>query len=221
MTIHESATVRLIPTAYYKPPVLAGLVDDLADLDILAGIEALTNRRLTAERDGLADLDMRELVFRVWGQSHINAAFAYTRAEGNRFNDGARGAWYAAFDDLTAIEEVAYHRNRELARIGHFHDEAIYQVLLAGFIGEFADLRGVEPQPACLGPDPSIAYPEGQALARSFRAEHTRGIIYPSARRRGGTCLVAFEPHAVQNVRPGARWKLTWSGSPAFVASAV
>ena len=46
-------------------------------------------------------------------------------------------------------------------------------------------------------------------------------LIYPSVRRAGGTCLVAFLPHVVQNVRPGARWKLSWQGTPAWTATVV
>lgn len=212
-TIAEQATVRLIPTAYYKPPVLKALVDDEVELEILAQIEALTNRRQKAEHSGLPDLDPRELIFRAWGQTHINAAFAYTRPEGNRFNDARRGAWYCAFDDLTAIAEVAFHRTRELERINHFHDEAVYQVLLAGFLGDFYDLRGCDPGAPILSPEPSTGYAAGQALAAELRANGARGLVYPSVRRAGGTCLVAFQPHLVQNVRPGARWKLTWNGS--------
>ena len=212
-SIAVEATVRLIPTAYYKPPVLTALVEDAQDLAILAAIEGLTSQRLMAEKAGLAGLDARELLFRAWGQTHVNAAFAYTRAEGNRFNDATRGAWYAGFEDLTAIAEVAYHRTRELERIGVFHDEAIYQALLAGFMGDFHDLRPAPSEAPWLSPDTSIAYPAGQELARSMRAEGSRGFIYPSARRLAGTCLVAFEPHLVQNVRPGARWKMTWNGS--------
>ncbi|MBC7282146.1 MAG: RES family NAD+ phosphorylase [Hoeflea sp.] len=207
------ATVRLIPTAYYKPPVLTPLVENAGDLAILAAIEGLTSQRLIAEKVGLAGLDPRELLFRAWGQTHVNAAFAYTRSEGNRFNDAARGAWYAGFEDLTALAEVAYHRTRELERINHFHDAAIYQALLAGFMGDFHDLRQEPADAPWLSPDPSHAYPEGQALARSLRETGSRGVIYPSVRRAGGTCIAAFEPHLVQNVRPGARWKLIWNGS--------
>ena len=83
-TICQQATVRLVPTAYYKPPVLAPLADDEDELAILAEVEGLTNRRLKAQSTGLPDLDARELAFNVWGQSYINAAFAYTRAGGNR-----------------------------------------------------------------------------------------------------------------------------------------
>lgn len=219
--IAEPATVRLISTAYYKPPVLKALVDDDQELQLLEEIEGLTNRRLIAERSGVGSLDARETVFRAWGRTYINAAFAYTRPEGNRFNSGDRGAWYAAFDEATALAEVGFHRTRELANINRFEDEAVYQALLAGFIGDFHDLRKITPKPACLGPDPAIAYPEGQALARTLRAENARGLIYPSVRRKRGICLVAFEPHVVQNVRPAARWKLVWNGSPSYTVTTV
>lgn len=219
--IVAEATVRLIPTAYYKPPVLTPLVEDARDLAILAAIEGLTSQRLIAEKSGLSGLDQRELVFRAWGQTHINAAFTYTRSGGNRFNDASRGAWYAAFDDLTAIAEVAFHRTRELERIDYFEDEAIYQSLLAGFMGDFHDLRTAPGATLCLLPDTGAAYPAGQALARSMRDGGSRGIVYPSVRRAGGTCLVAFQPHLVQNVRPGARWKMTWNGSRDYTVTAI
>lgn len=211
--VAEQATVRLIPTAYYKPPILRALIDDEEELDILTRIEGLSNQRLKAQTTGLQDLDARELVFKAWGQSHINAAFSYTRAEGNRFNDATRGAWYCAFDDLTALAEVGYHHTRELERIGIFKDTVVYQALLAGFLGDFHDLREMQDETPYLSHDPEIAYPAGQALAIELRQEHSRGIIYPSARKPGGICLVAFHPHLVQNVRPAARWKLTWDGT--------
>jgi RES domain-containing protein len=214
--IAEQATVRLIPTAYYKPPVLRPLVDDDLELEILAMIEGLTNQRLKAQNAGLPGLDARELVFNALGQSHINAAFAYTRPEGNRFNDKSRGAWYCAFDDLTAIAEVAFHRTRELERINIFEDEVVYQALLAGFLGDFHDLRPAPADTPSLNPDPAIAYPEGQALAATLRSQNSRGIVYPSQRKKGGLCLVAFHPYLVQNVRPGARWKLTWTGTAQY-----
>ncbi|MCG8548491.1 MAG: RES family NAD+ phosphorylase [Alphaproteobacteria bacterium] len=218
-TIQEPAAVRLVPNANYKPPVLKALVDDDEELEILEGIEGLTNRRLHAQRSGLADLDPRELAFRAWGNSHINAAFTYTRPQGNRFNGPGRGAWYCAFEDLTAIEEVGYHRTRELTYIRQFHDEAVYQALLAGFMGDFHDLRRLRPPPACLDPDPAVGYAAGQRVAKELRAEGARGLVYPSVRRPGGVCLVAFEPHLVQNVRPGARWKLIWSGTADYTVT--
>lgn len=216
----ERGTTRLVPAAHVKPPVLDALVDTDAERAILEDLEGETSRRLALLTRGPADLDPRELAFsardrqlRRWGTTYVNAAFVYTRRGGNRFNDEARGAWYCAFDALTAIAEVGYHRTRELAFIDHFYDEAVYQALLADFIGEFADLRGPTPPPSCLDPDPAIGYAAGQRLARRLREAGHRGLVYPSVRQRGGTCLVAFEPQAVQNVRPGATWRLRWSGS--------
>lgn len=217
------ATVRLIPTAYYKPPVLSPLADTGDALAALERLEGLTNRRLQAQAQGLPDLDARELAFRArseqlqtWGHTHINAAFIYTRPTGNRFNTADRGAWYCAFDDLTAIEEVAFHRTRELSYIGEFHDEAVYQALLADFIGRFPDLRTVKPPPPCLAPAPEAGYPAGQQLARALRADGWSGLLYPSLRKPGGHCFAAFEPQSVQNVRPGASWRLVWDGSPHY-----
>ncbi len=221
--INRPDTVRLVPTAYYKPPVLRPLVDSDEEEAILARIEGMTSRRLKAEATGLSDLDARELLFKAWGATFVNAAFAYTRPEGNRFNGPARGAWYCAFEDLTAIEEVGFHRTRELKRIGVFEDEAVYQVLLAGFMGEFHDLRGVTPRSrhgAVLSADPAVGYPAGQALAAELRAGGSRGVVYPSVRKKGGTCLAAFQPALVQNVRPGAKWTLAWQGDERFTAKA-
>ena len=83
------------------------------------------------------------------------------------------------------------------------------------------DLRRMTPPPHCLDPDPAVGYPAGQTLAKHLRSEGVAALIYPSVRRAGGTCLVAFLPHVVQNVRPGARWKLSWQGTPAWTATVV
>jgi hypothetical protein len=220
--INDRALVRLISATHHKPPVLRGLVDSDAEAALLADIEGETSARLVTEREGRPGLDLRELAFarraadlRVYGQSHINAAFTYTRASGNRFNSGERGAWYCSFDSQTSAEEVGFHRTRELGYIGVFEDEARYVELLADFIGDFPDL-GDEPEHPALHPDPALGYPAGQALALRLRREAHRGLLYPSVRRAGGRCFVAFDPQIIQNVRPGAGWTLIWAGSPVY-----
>ena len=63
--------------------------------------------------------------------------------------------------------------------------------------------------------DPAIGYPAGQSLARQLRIDHTsNGIVYPSIRHIGGTCLVCFRPDLVQNLRQGGIWRLEWQGTP-------
>jgi RES domain-containing protein len=219
--INDRALVRLIPETRHKPPVLRGLVDTDEEAAVLAEIEGETSARLIAEREGTPALDRRELAFarragdlRIYGQSHINAAFAYTRPSGNRFNSGDRGAWYCAWHMLTSAAEVGFHRTRELGYIGRYEDEARYVELLADFIGDFPDLRG-EAHPA-LDPEPETGYPAGQALAAELRRAGHRGLIYPSVRHPGGRCFVAFDPGIIQNVRPGASWTLVWDGTPEF-----
>lgn len=225
--VNDRALVRLIPATYHKPPTLRGLVDTDEELEVLAGIEGLTSARLIAERGRSLHVDRRELAFarrardlQVYGNSHINAAFTYTRPMGNRFNDGTRGAWYCAWEVATSVAEVAFHRTRELGYIGIYEDRARYVELLADFIGDFPDL-GDEPAHPALHPDPEFGYPAGQALALTLRREGHRGLIYPSVRQPGGHCLVAFEPSAIQNVRPGAGWELIWSGTPDYMVQGV
>lgn len=220
--INDRGLIRLISETRHKPPVLRGIVDTDDEFAMLAELEGETSARLIAERDGSPALDRRELVFarrahdlRVYGQSHVNAAFTYTRSTGNRFNNADRGAWYCAYDLLTSAEEVGFHRTRELGYIGIFDDEARYVELLADFIGDFPDLDESLDHPA-LHPDPAIGYPEGQALAAMLRREGHRGLLYPSVRHAGGRCFVAFDPGIIQNVRPGAGWKLIWSGTPDY-----
>lgn len=219
--LSDRALVRLVPATYHKPPTLRGLVDSDEEMEILAEIEGMTSARLLAERGRNPHLDPRELAWRrrdrdlrIYGETHVNAAFTYTRAGGNRFNDDSRGAWYCAWNVMVSVAEVAWHRTRELGFTGHFHDSARYVELLADFIGTFDDLTD-EPGHIALDPDPEVGYPEGQSLAQLLRRKGSRGLIYPSVRASvpGGNCLVCFEPGAVQNVRPGASWDLIWNGT--------
>ena len=103
--------------------------------------------------------------------------------------------------------------------VGRFDNVTDYTELFADFIGPFHDLRPLPAESAlrsALDPDIATGYPAGQDLARTLRAAHdSNGIFYPSARRPGGTCLVAFHPTLVQNVRQGAVWRFTWDGIPA------
>lgn len=213
--IAQQRTVRLIPAKYYDSPVLRGIADSDAEHSDLERLQAGTDRQ--RRRLGPHD-DYDE-----WGGVVIHAAFLHTRMGGNRFNDESRGAWYAAFDERTALHEVAFHKTRELWNIDYFHDRSRFRAVHASFIGRFHDLRGAEPRPSALHPDPAVAYPDGQALARQLKAmtPPSRGLIYPSARFQGGVCLVAFHPNAVQDVHPGPEWEVSWDGTPDWTASPV
>lgn len=216
MDFVDANTIRLISTAHIDEPAMRPLVDDAADLPALERLEQQTSRRRDLDMPLPSGLLRRELLTEAhgYGWSHVNAAFCYTRPTGNRFNGPERGAWYAAWGKhaaATARAEIGWHLTRELDNVGVYQNVTDYRELLAGFIAAFADLRGHAAE-GCLDPDPAIAYPHGQDLARRLRQAGVPGVVYPSARRRGGLCLAAFRPNLVQNIRQGTTWRFAWEG---------
>jgi hypothetical protein len=207
-------TVRLVATARLRDPVLLKLVGERFQ-DDLSEIEGATSGRLAAQQQGTEGLQARELVGGLPHAHFINAAFAYFRPrELNRFNGPGRGAWYAALHVGTCQAEVAFHLTRELQRINDFNAVVDYAEMFASFAGEFVDLRSISPRPDCLHPDPAVGYPIGNTLAELARSNGHNGIVYPSVRDEGGTCLVALWPAAVQSVAQGRVLRATWPGSP-------
>lgn len=212
--IIQDRTIRLVATARQRDPVLLKLVEE-ADLTALAEIEGATSARLRAQAAGAERLDRRELVYGVAHAHFINAAFSYFMPRSlNRFNGPGRGTWYAALAVDTCVAEVAFHMERELANIADFNATVDYAELFASFIGDFVDLREPTPRPEFLDPDPNKSYTAGNAFADAVRAAGHYGIVYPSVRHRGGTCLVALVPHAVQAVTQGGVIRLRWTGRP-------
>lgn len=208
-TVAVERAVRLVSTARLRDPVLLGLVD-ASLLDDLAEIEGATSFRLM-EQSHAASLFPS-------GRPHanfVNAAFVYFRPrERNRFNGPLRGAWYAALTVETSLREVAFHLVRELRRVNDYHATVEYAEMWASFAGSFVDLRAVRPAPDCLHPDADIGYPAGNQLAAEAMQAGLNGIIYPSVRDDGGTCLVALWPHVVQSVTQGRVLRLRWTGTP-------
>ena len=209
-------TIRLVASARLREPVLAPLADPGDDLDLLAEIEGATSGRLVAEDRGLGGISEDELVHGVPHAKFINASFAYAKPrEPMRFNPADRGAWYAGLVIETCIAEVGYHLTKALADAGDFNAVVEYGEMLASMSGIFIDLRG-EPRHPALDPDPAKGYAAGNAIAAGARAEGHNGIIYPSVRHKGGTCIAALWPNVVQSVVQGAIVRLTWSGSAEY-----
>lgn len=205
-------TVRLVASARLRDPVLLKLVarDELAELE---EIESATSARLATEQRGAESLDARELVAGIAHANFVNAAFAYFRSRAlNRFNGPGRGAWYSALTTQTCVAEVTFHMTRELRHVNDFNAIVDYAELFASFAGLFVDLRGAKPAPPCLHADPAVGYPAGNALAAAAITSGVNGIVYPSVRHKGGICLVALFPQAVQSVTQGGIVRLTWRG---------
>ena len=205
--VRRDDTHRLIPARYSDESVLARLADPDEDLDDLFELDAATNDRLLGEANQLPGISVHELLFGV-GYAHIvNAAFTHAHPAGSRFNGTDRGAWYAAFDVETARAEVAFHKAQELEEIGWTEPEAFtFDDFLADFRADFHDIRKDAAYADCLSP---TDYARSQALAATLLAAGSAGLVYPSVRRKGGTCIVCFRPALVTNVRRGRRVAIT------------
>jgi RES domain-containing protein len=215
--VRQRATHRMI-AARYSPSgsVLSSISDNDSMLADLAELDGATNDRLLGEEGLLPGISVQELVYGVRYASIVNAAFTHKNPAGSRFNDGTRGAWYAGVERATSIAEVAYHRGRQLENIDWKEEErSTYDDYLADFTTEFHDLRGADHEAPArqyrkfLKPGPVPAcYAESQQLARTLLAAKSNGLIYPSVRNPGGTCIACFRPALVYNVRRDARIEL-------------
>lgn len=206
-------THRLVPSRHLPraESVLVAIADDDAHLQAIFELDAATNDRLLAERQRLPGIGLEELVFAVPSAAVVNAAFCHPDPLGSRFGSPERGAWYAAFELATAQAEVGFHKSVQLAEIGRFEDTVTYDDYLADFSAAFHDLRRARGFRACLDPD---SYLESQALAERLLDAGSSGIVYPSVRRKGGTCLACFRPALVTHLRKGKTYRFRWHGRP-------
>lgn len=211
--VRQFDTHRLIPSRHlpHADSVLVEISDDDAHLRAIFDLDAATNDRLLVDRRPLPGIGVEELVFAVPNAAIVNAAFCHPHPLGGRFNGPTRGAWYAGFALQTAQAEVAFHKSVQLAEIGRFDDSMTYDGYLADFSAPFHDLRRVKEFRGCLDPD---SYVESQALAERLIEAGSLGIVYPSVRHDGGTCLACFRPALVANVRRAKTYRFTWSGTP-------
>ena len=206
-------TVRLIPSRYSVPDisVLARIAPDDATLAVIFDLDNATNDRLAAEANLLPGIGIDELVFGIPHHRIINAAFSHAHPQGARFNGPDRGVWYAGLTRDTALAEVIFHKTVALAEVNWFQDDITCDPYLADLASGFHDLRGSTGHAACLDPGSYLA---SQALAAGLLADGSSGILYPSVRHPGGTCIACFRPAIVAHVRKGRTLRLRWTGTP-------
>ena len=211
--IRQYDTHRLIPSKYSEgsESVLAEIAEDDEHLQAIFDLDNATNDRLLAENDLLPGIGIHELVFGVPYYRIVNAAFCHAHPLGSRFNGPERGAWYAAFELETAQAEIAFHKWIELAEVGWTEEELTYDDYLADFSAEFHDIRRDKRFADCLARDSYVA---SQGLAQELLEAGSLGLVYPSVRRRRGTCLACFRPTLVMNARKGATQVFRWDGKP-------
>jgi len=121
-------------------------------------------------------------------------------------------AWarYAGFELETSIAEVAFHKRRFLED-DRIEGQQIFDDIdfLADFSGAFHTLDAPE-RKICLEPYPvPQCYASSQALANRLLSEGEHGIVYPSVRKRAGTCIACFRPALVFHPHRGRKYRLT------------
>ena len=218
--VRQFDTHRLVPARHLASgdSVLVAIADDDVHLRAIFELDHATNDRLLAEGRLLPGIGPEELVFAVPHATVINAAYCHAHPLGARFSGPDRGAWYAGFELATAQAEVAFHRSVQLAEIGRFDDVVTYDDYLADFSASFHDLRRGRGFRDCLAPD---SYVTSQALADRLLEAGSLGVVYPSVRRDGGTCVACFRPALVGNVRRGRSYRFTWRGTPEPIVTTV
>lgn len=219
--VRQFDTHRLIPSRYSAAgeSVLVRIADDDAHLRDIFELDGATNDRLLAEQQRFPGIGIEELVFGVPCSHVINAPFCHPHPLGSRFNGPDRGAWYAGFALETSQAEVAFHKSVALAETGWTSEESItYDDYVADFSAAFHDLRRAAGFRACLDPRSYVA---SQELAERLLDEGSLGLVYPSVRHAGGTCLACFRPPLVVNVRRDATYRFTFTGGrPPVIARA-
>ena len=206
---HRLVLSRHLPQA---DSVLVAISDDDAHLQAIFELDTATNDRLLAGQQLLPGIGVEELVSNVPHAAVINAAFCHPHPLGSRFNGPTRGAWYAAFTVETSQAEVGFHKSVQLAELGRFDDTVTYDDYMADFSADFHDLRSAPPaMRPVLDPDSYVA---SQALAERLLEKDSLGVIYPSVRHPGGTCVACYRPALVTNVTRGKTYRFTWDGEP-------
>ncbi len=210
--VRRNETHRFIASKHGES-VLARIADSNRHLDDIFKLDIATNERTLVENGIPGGIDVHELVFGLPYSQVVNAAFTHPHPLGSRFNGPDRGAWYCGFEIETSMAEIAFHKTIDLLEIGVLDDDVTYDDYTADFSAEFHDLRGgVRRFAKFLNPDSYVA---SQQLAEDLLAKGSLGVVYPSVRNRGGTCIACFRPALVTNVRRESTYRFIWSGEPA------
>lgn len=218
-------THRLIPTKYsHEDTVLQQLTDHEADVEDLVELDGATNARLLGEEGLLAGIGIHELLYGVPYSQVVNASFTHASPQGGRFNLSSRGAWYAGLERETSIAEVAFHKLLQLQEVDwKFEEVSTYDDYLADFACALHDLRGgARTFIKFLSPGPiPQCYRDSQQLAADLLEQGSNGVVYPSVRRTGGTCIACYRPVLVYHVRRAARLEFSLNAARPFTPSQV
>lgn len=199
-------TSRLIPSIY--PPVtLFDWAESAEELEMIAALEGLTNDRLMNEIGNLNLVNKKDWVGGP-GATPLMAAFTHTGA--SRFSDGSFGIYYAGETLQTAIAETKFHREIFYSA----SNEAATRIQMREYVAkvkkELLDVRDYQEEDI-FNPDINT-YPVSQRFGLEVRGQGEWGIIYPSVRDEGSSCVAVFRPPALSIPKPGCHLEYIWDG---------
>jgi len=201
---------RIIASRY--PPIdLFERVSEKREVwDALISLESLTNPRLREEVGDIALVPAGRRVSAP-GATNVMAPFTHINPRGSRFSNGAYGVYYCAESLETAITETAYHFAQFASDSRDPLRSEDMRVLLGAVSHEFHDVAVVSKARRTAIMDPN-SYAASQPFGADLRDNGSDGMVFPSARRRGGECVGAFWPNVVAIPRQERHLAYHWDG---------
>lgn len=201
--------VRIIRSAW--PPIdLFEDIADPADWPLLIAAEQKTNPRLM---ETVGNLDLVPETRRVAGPgaSYLMAPFTHVSSDRpSRFSAGAFGVLYVADRFEVALAETIHHHARFMSATAQAPGwTSQFREIVMNVQGALHDLRRGSAD-AALNPDD---YTASQALGGQLRASGSEGVVYPSVRHAGGTCVGLFYPDLATSPVQGRHLDYHWDGS--------
>lgn len=210
-TIKWESAIRIIRSIH--PPIdLFEDIADPADWPLLISAEQKTNPRLM---ENIGNLELVPEGRRVGGQgaTYLMAPFCHVSPDRkSRFSDGRYGVLYAGNLFEVALLETIHHHERFMARTQEAAGwTSQFREIVLNIDAQLHDLRkpDADQLPAL---DPN-SYAVSQVLAAQLRAAGSDGLVYPSARHRGGECVGLFYPDIATNAAQGRHLDYHWDGT--------
>jgi hypothetical protein len=146
------------------------------------------------------------------GVAFVLAPFRVPRT--SRFSDGSFGVLYAANRERVARAEYGFHLCRFLAATAEPPQSfTLYRLSLEIRGRQFADLRPDAAALADVMESEPARYGRAQALGAELREQSAEGVVFPSVRSPGGTCVGVFRPRCVTRCERTARLYVEWTGT--------
>lgn len=169
----------------------------------------MTNDRIQADVGNLFLLNKQDWVTGP-GATVVMAAFTHT-GHASRFSDGSYGVYYAGMDEETAIAETVFHQERRLRETSEAAIELDMRCYTGKIVSPMDDIRG-KAYLSLQQPDLNT-WPDCQRFGAERRADRACGLLYRSARKRGGECIAAFQPKAVTRPTQSKHLRYCWNGT--------